>query len=141
MPYPTEYEHAGRCFAEFLAEVKAISELGSSHMAYTMAQGVFQVFRRRVSLQDAIRFSNLLPAGIRALFVADWEPDEEPRRFENREAMTREVRLLRPDHNFSTDKAISQVAKALRKQVDERRFEQLLQRISPEARAFWYDED
>ena len=141
MPYPTEYELAGRTFAEFLSDVKANAEFGSSHMAYTMAQGVFQVFRRRVSLQDAIRFANLLPAGLRALFVADWDPDEEPKRFEDREAMTREVRLLRPDHNFSTDRAISDVAKALRRRVDERRFDQLLQRISPAARAFWYRDD
>lgn len=77
MPYPQEYQIATSVFQDFLADVKRNCDFGSSHMAYTVTQGVFQAFRRRLSLDDAIRFSNILPAGLRALFVADWDLNEE----------------------------------------------------------------
>jgi len=106
-------------------------------MAYTMAQGVFQVFRRRLSLQDAIKFTNILPAGIRALFVAEWNPEEEVRPFGDRETMIDEVRQLRPDHNFSTDNSISEVAAALRKHVDEQLLDETLATFPRGAMEFW----
>ena len=37
-------------------DVRDGCELGSRHQAYTTVQGVFQVFRRRLALADAIRF-------------------------------------------------------------------------------------
>jgi uncharacterized protein (DUF2267 family) len=39
--------------------------------AYTTAQGVLRTFRPPPEGYDAIRFSNVLPAALRALFVAD----------------------------------------------------------------------
>ncbi|MDH5752257.1 MAG: DUF2267 domain-containing protein [Deltaproteobacteria bacterium] len=137
MPYPPEYERAGKKFTSFLTDVKKNADFGSSHMAYTMAQGVFQVFRRRLSLQDAIKFTNILPAGIRALFVAEWNPEEEVRPFGDRETMIDEVRQLRPDHNFSTDNSISEVAAALRKHVDEQLLDETLATFPRGAMEFW----
>ncbi len=76
MPYPQEYQIATIQFNDFLSDVKRNASLATSHMVYTMTQSVLQVFRRRLTVSDAIRFSNILPAAIRALFVADWDPDE-----------------------------------------------------------------
>ncbi len=137
MPYPHEYMVATDKFADFLSDVKEEAEFGSSHMAYTMAQGVFQVFRRRVDFKDAIAFANILPVGMRALFVADWDVDKERLPFSDFETMNNEVRLLRPDHNFATEHAIQQVASALKKHVDNEMMEALLKGISKESLAFW----
>jgi uncharacterized protein (DUF2267 family) len=41
---------------------------------YTMTQGVFQVFRRRLNVTEALRFADTLPPVLRAIFVADWNP-------------------------------------------------------------------
>lgn len=137
MPYPHEYQVATDRFSDFLGDVKEESGFGSSHMAYTMAQGVFHVFRRRVDLKSAISFANVLPVGMRALFVGDWDVDEKKMAFTDLTAMNKEVRELRPDHNFATPMAIQQVAAALKKNVDQEKFRDILKEISDEALAFW----
>jgi len=137
MPYPHEYQVATDRFSDFLGDVKEEADFGSRHMAYTMVQGVFQVFRRRVDLKSAISFSNVLPVGMRALFVADWNLDEEQLTFTDMETMNREVRQLRSDHNFSTPSAIQQVAVAVKKYVDQEEVRKVLSEISDEALAFW----
>jgi len=137
MPYPHEYQVATDRFSDFLGDVKEEADFGSRHMAYTMAQGVFQVFRRRVDLKSAIRFINVLPVGMRALFVADWDVDEKRLAFTDLEAMNEEVRELRPDHNFATPMSIQQVAVAMQKHVDQEKLRGVLKEISDEALAFW----
>jgi uncharacterized protein (DUF2267 family) len=102
-----------------------------------MAQGVLQAFRRRLDFKDAILFANVLPVGLRALFVVDWDVDEPRRPFEDRETMTKEVRSLRADHNFSPEAAIQDVARALRKNVDERDLDRVLAKLPEGAVEFW----
>jgi uncharacterized protein (DUF2267 family) len=137
MPVPAEYQRATDHFYEFLQDVRDHAGFTTTHPAYTTTQAVFQTFRRRLDLADAIRFAGVLPAGLRALFVADWDPDETRREFEDREAMTKEVRALRPNHNFSPDTAIRDVAHALRKHVDERALDRVLAQLPPAAAEFW----
>lgn len=137
MPVPAEYERASAQFYAFLVDARDEADLWSTHVAYTMTQGVFQVFRRRLSTAEAIEFANLLPIGLRALFVTDWNVDEPRLDFGDREALTAEVRALRPDHNFSPDEAIRCVAKALRRRVDAEAFDALLARLPPGAVDFW----
>jgi uncharacterized protein (DUF2267 family) len=137
MPVPAEYQRATDNFYQFLEDAKAISDLGSTHMTYTMVQGVLQVFRRRLDLKDAIRFANVLPAVTRALFVADWDPDERKRPFEDRATMTKEVQELRTGHNFAPDTAIRDVATALKKNVDLIAFERILAELPEGAIGFW----
>ena len=137
MPVPAEYERASAIFYDYLVDARDTAELWSTHVTYTMTQGVFHVFRRRLSTQDAINFANILPICLRALFVTDWNIDEEKMPFESREAMTREVRLLREQHNFSTDTAIRDVAEALRRHVGEDAFDKLLAQLPEGAVEFW----
>ncbi len=137
MPVPPEYERASANFYEFLVDARDISGLNTTHQAYTMAQGVLQTFRRRLSLPDAIRFANILPVGLRALFVADWDPEEPVRPFSDRAAMTREAQSLRAAHNFAPDTAIRDVAHALRRHVDVAALDRLLATFPEDARAFW----
>lgn len=137
MPVPAEYERASQKFYDYLVDARDSAGLWSTHVAYTMTQGVFQTFRRRLSFKEAIAFANVLPICLRALFVTDWDIDEPKRPFEDRATMSREVQSLRAEHNFSPDNAISHVASALRRHIDEAAFDQLLATISEDAVAFW----
>lgn len=137
MPVPAEYERASAKFYEYLVDARDTAELWSTHVTYTMTQGVFQVFRRRISTKEAIAFANVLPVCLRALFVTDWDVDEERKTFEDCEAMTREVKLLRAEHNFSTETAIRHVAQALRRHVNEEAFDEVLSQLPEGALEFW----
>lgn len=140
MPVPAEYERASAKFYDYLVDARDTAELWSTHVTYTMTQGVFQVFRRRLSTNDAIAFANVLPICLRALFVTDWDINEEKKPFVSREEMTREVKSLRKEHNFSTETAIRDVSKALRRHVDEEAFDNLLSQLPEGAAEFWEHE-
>ena len=129
MPVPVEYQRASDQFYEFLVDARDTAGLWSTHVTYTMTQGVFQTFRRRLSTQEAIAFANILPICLRALFVTDWDLDEPRKPFEDRETMTQEVKSLRSEHNFATETAIQDVASALRRHIDEEAFDRLLAQL------------
>jgi uncharacterized protein (DUF2267 family) len=137
MPVPPDYQRLHDDFYAFLLDARDVAGLATTHITYTMVQGVLQVFRRRLGLADAVRFAAVLPAGVRALFTADWDPDEPRRPFDSLAAMTSEVRTLRPDHNFATDTAIADVATALRRHVDLPAFDALLARLPEGSATFW----
>jgi uncharacterized protein (DUF2267 family) len=137
MPVPVEYERASAIFYDYLVDARDTAGLWSTHVTYTMTQGVFQVFRRRLSTQDAIAFANILPICLRALFVTDWDIGKEKKPFESREVMTREVKSLREKHNFSTETATRDVAEALLRHVDEEAFDILLKQLPERAVEFW----
>jgi len=137
MPVPSEYQRATDDFYKLLTDARDSARLTTTNQAYTMVQGVFQVFRRRLEVKEAIRFLNVLPVGVRALFVADWDIDEPKRPFEDRAVMTREVRALRAEHNFSPETAIHDVAIALRRNLDQTAFDGVLATLPQGAAQFW----
>ncbi|MGV2831751.1 DUF2267 domain-containing protein [Myxosarcina sp. GI1(2024)] len=137
MPVPLEYERASDRFYDYLVDARDTAGLWSTHVTYTMTQGVFQTFRRRLSTEDAIAFANVLPICLRSLFITDWNTDEPIAPFEEREVMMQEVKSLRSEHNFSTDTAIRDVASALRRHVDESAFDRLLDKLPVGAVEFW----
>ena len=53
-------------------------DLESDNMAYTALDGVFHVFRRRVTAEQGLRFASVLPSVPRAIFVAGWQPEVPP---------------------------------------------------------------
>ena len=137
MTVPLEYKRASEQLEKFLVDARDLAYLQTTNQSYTMAQAVLQVFRRRLDVKDALLFAGALPAGLRALFVADWDLDEPRLPFGDRTAMTREVQSLRPDHNMSPDSAIRDVARALRQNVDTAAFDRMLARLPQAAAAFW----
>jgi len=137
MPVPVEYKRASMAFEQFMLDARDISGLATTHQTYTMVQGVFQAFRRRLDVKEAIRFANVLPPVLRALFVADWDLDEPRRPFEDRATMTREVQALRPDHNFAPESSIASVAAALHRNIDQAELDRVLASLPPGAQAFW----
>ena len=102
-----------------------------------MAQAVLQAFRRRLEVSEAIRFLSVLPIGLRALFVSDWDIDEPKQPFEDRAVMTKEIQSLRLLHNFAPETAIRDVAIALRRNLDETALDRILATLPQGAMQFW----
>lgn len=137
MPMPLEYRHASADFDAFMKDLVATSMLTSSHQAYTMLQAVLQVFRHRLTTTQAIAFANVLPPVLRAIFVSDWDMAAPLRPFVSRDALMREVRAFRHDHNLSTETAIEEVTATIRRHVDPAALERVLQTLPQGARDFW----
>ena len=140
MPMPQQYQRAGEAFDAFLRDAR--DELGHAtrNQTYTTVEGVLLAFRRRLTVEQGLRFADALPAVLRAMFVAGWDTFEPPVPFGSREAMTAEVKALRRDHNFAPETAIRDVARALARHVDATDFEAVMARLPREARAFWNTE-
>ena len=136
MPFPAAYKTATEDFDKYLRDAMAVSRLTTRNQVYTMTDAVFRAFRTRLSVEEALRFANVLPPGLRALFVSDWVPMP-PRPWGMRADWMRDVRALRPDHNLSTDTAVSDVAAALRLNVDQAELDHVLMDLPEAARHFW----
>lgn len=118
-------------------DARECAGLVTTNQAYTMVEGVFRTFRRRLSVAEGLAFANVLPPVLRALFVEDWDTSAPAQPFASRAAMTAEVQALRAAHNFSPANAISSVATALRKHVQQERLEQVLAKLPTGAIQFW----
>ena len=137
MTMPMEYRQASADFDAFMVELRDEAGLATTNQTYTLLQAVLQVFRRRLSLSEAVAFAGVLPPVLRAIFVSDWNVDEPLQPFTSRAEMTSEVLELRPDHNFSTNTAIADVSTVLRRHVDAAAFERVLASLPSGARDFW----
>jgi uncharacterized protein (DUF2267 family) len=139
MPVPPEYRRASIDFEQFLLDAREAANLTTTNQTYTMVQGVLQAFRRRLTIAEAIHFAGVLLPVLRAIFVADWDVDEPRRSFGDRAEIVREVQSLRVDHNFAPDTAIEAVALALRKNIDQAKFDRVLNALPTAARDFWME--
>ena len=140
MPMPWTYRHASREFRAFLDDVKERMSLESDNMAYTAVDAVFQVFRRRLTAQQGLDFASVLPSIQRAIFVKDWVVEDPPVPFTDRAMMTAEAKKVRVNHNLTPDNAIEATAWALRRSLDQRDLDRVLERIGPDAERFWHVE-
>ncbi len=138
MPMPWAYRHATKDWQAFLADAKEGLGLASDNMTYTAVQGVLLTFRRRLAPGEVMAFADQLPAVLRALFVAGWDPDEAPLPWVPRATLEAEARTLRPHHNLTPPAPIAPIARALRRCTRTRDLDQVLARIGPEAEAFWH---
>lgn len=136
MPMPYTYRHASAEFAAFLADLR--EELGhsSDNVAYTTTDAVFQVFRRRLSVPEALMFADVLPCVLRAIFLWHWTP-EAAKPFGSRVEMTKEVQAVRAHHNWAPDHAILAVARCLRACVLSNDLDPVLARLPEGSVAFW----
>ncbi|WP_246340176.1 DUF2267 domain-containing protein [Ancylobacter tetraedralis] len=134
---PMELQHASEEFERFLAAARDEAGLTTRNQTYTMVEGVLRVFRRRLTLAEAIRFAGVLPPVLRAIFVADWDPLAPVLPFSDRVAMTREVQALRQHHNFAPDTCLADVARALRRHIDGDTFDRLLATLPEGAADYW----
>jgi uncharacterized protein (DUF2267 family) len=137
MTVPPEYVHATRDFDRFMQDFMDISSMATHHQSYAVVRAVLHVFRDHLTIGEALRFAEILPAVLRAIFVEDWHPTEMPKPFPARDDLLAEVKANRRDHNLAGDTAIRDVAEALRRNVDRQRLDQVLAALPPAARAYW----
>lgn len=137
MPMPWTYRHASKEWRAFLDDVKERAGLSSDNMAYTAIDGVFQCFRRRLTVEQAIAFASVLPSIPRAIFIQDWDTTALPIAFSSRTDMTREAQTLRKDHNLAPENIIEAVAWALWRRVNHRDLRRVLHKLPPGAVEFW----
>lgn len=137
MPMPYTYRHASEEYRAFIADLRDRLGTPSDNVAYTCADAVFQVFRRRLTPEQALRFADALPCVLRAIFVANWDISAPPVPFASRAEMTREAQMVRQHHNLAPDSVIGDVAWALSRNAAPFDFNRALAHLSDEARAFW----
>ncbi|RTM01154.1 DUF2267 domain-containing protein [Ancylobacter aquaticus] len=137
MPIPMELQHASDDFERFLADARDGSGLATRNQTYTMVEGVLRSFRRRLAVQQALDFADVLPPLLRAIFVSHWDIAEPVLPFADRATLTREVQALRQHHNFAPDTCLVEVARALRRQVDAEAFDRVLATLPDGAVDFW----
>jgi len=136
MPMPWTYRHASREFRALLDNAKDRMDVVSDDMTYTAVDGVFRVFRRRLTAQQGLDFASVLPGLPRAIFVAEWDVSQPPVPFPDRAALVAEVKRHRRHHNLTPDNAIEATAWALRRATNMRAFDTALARLPAGAAAF-----
>lgn len=136
MPMPHSYRVASREWRAILDDVRDVTGLETDNLAYTAIQGALLAFRRRLTVDQALRFADVLPAVPRAIFVADWVPAS-PLPFGARPDWTREIMALRPHHNLTPDHALPAVARALWRVIRHDHFHAALARMPEGAVDYW----
>lgn len=135
MPYT--YRHASTEFAAFLAAARDGLNLSSDNATYTATDAVFQVFRRRLSVPQALAFADVLPCVLRAIFLAHWDVSALVLPFADRAALTAEAQAVRPHHNLTPGNCIEAVARAVRGQVLALDLDRVLATLPEGAVEFW----
>lgn len=137
MTVPIEYRQASEEFDTLLQQVADATGLQTRHQAFTTLQGVLLAFRRRLDPVEGLRFVQVLPPLLRALFVADWNLNETPLPAGDQEAWLSDVKSLRRHHNISPDTAVADVATVLWARLDPTQLQNCLDALPPFALSFW----
>ncbi|WP_329609801.1 DUF2267 domain-containing protein [Paracoccus benzoatiresistens] len=135
---PWTYRHASKEWRAILDDLRDRMDLTSENSAYTAMDGVLQVFRRRLTAQQGLDFASVLPAVPRAIFVAGWQVQTRPLPFVEREALVREVKKVRQNHNLTPDNAIEATAWSLRRYMNKADLERILASLPEGAVQFWH---
>lgn len=136
MPMPWTYRQASREWQAFLADAKEAMNLTSDNACYTSVEGVLLAFRCRLTAQQGLDFAGVLPAVLRALFVANWRLSD-PLPPGTRADWTAQAQALRPHHNQTPENCVAATALALRKSVLRADLERMLATLPPFAAEFW----
>jgi uncharacterized protein (DUF2267 family) len=138
MTIPQEYLHASRDFDRFMDDFLEISMLATRHQSYAVVRAVLHVFRDHLTVHDGLKFAEILPAVLRAIFIENWHPTNNPPPFPDRAALTSEVKANRRDHNTgASDNSIAEVATALRRNVDANNLDRVLAELPAGAIEYW----
>lgn len=137
MPMPLRYAHASDDFERFIVDARDELGLTTRHQTYTAVQAVLWVFRRRLDVEQVIRFANFLPPVLSAIFLQGYVPSAVPVAFGDEEQWRKEAQGVRAEHNFAPDAAVPRVAVSLRRHVDVAEFEALLTEMPSGSAVFW----
>lgn len=136
MPMPWTYRHGQKEWRGFRDDIREVMGEASDNVAYTAAEGVFRAFRARLTSEQVVAFAQVLPAMPRALFVQGWDMAD-PVPWAEADTYVAEARAFRGDHNFANEDVLKAVSFALHRVVGPDDLRRALDRIGPEALAFW----
>lgn len=139
MTVSEEYVHVSRDFDRFMEDVMEISMLETHHRAYAVVRAVLHVFRDHLTVADGLRFADVLPPVLRAIFVENWRPATVPPPFPDWRDLSAEVKADRRDHNLAGEASIHDVAQALRRNIPMGDFKRVLATLPPDAQRYWLD--
>lgn len=137
MTVPPDFVHASSNLERFLLDARESLGHATTHQAWYSVLGVFVTFRARLSVAQAVTFSQALPPILGAMFLYEWDPAQPPQPFGPRAGLASEAQSFRREHSFLPGSAIEDVAAALWRNVDRRAFERMLGTLPTEAREFW----
>jgi uncharacterized protein (DUF2267 family) len=137
VPYPLRVRRRDADLARRARRRPDETDLSTRNQAFTVLEGVLRAFRRRLEVQDALRFADELPVPVRALFVHDWDLSLPRLPFGTALELAQEVRSLRPGHNSAGPTAVPDVARALRRFVRADRFDAVLATLPEGAADVW----
>jgi uncharacterized protein (DUF2267 family) len=140
MTIPREYVDASKDFDRFILDVRDTCMLSTHHQAYHTLRAVLHVFRAHLEVADALRFADVLPPVVRAIYVEDRVPAP-PSPFPDPVTLQAEVWAVRANHNVAPVTAIADVAAALRRAVDPHDFDRCLGGLPAGAAAYWAASD
>ncbi|GAB1480686.1 DUF2267 domain-containing protein [Paracoccaceae bacterium] len=137
MPMPWTYRQATREWQTFLADAQDALGLSTDHSTFTAVEGVLRAFRARLTPAEVVGFAQVLPAVLRAVFVADWDITQPPKAPGGRAGWTADAQALRRHHNIAPAHCVAATALALRKSVLREDLDRALAALPPFAAAFW----
>lgn len=137
MTVPIDYKQASADFDRFMLDLRDALDLQTTHQAWGVLLGVFDTFRRRLSVEEALAFTKALPPLLRAVFVQDWNPTQARPPFADRAGLDAEVMAYHRDHQLAEPGCIATTAATLWRHVDAQRLAAALARMPEGARNFW----
>lgn len=137
MTVPIDYRQASADFDRFMLDLRDALDLQTTHQAWGVLLGVFDTFRRRLEVDDALAFARALPPLLRSAFVQDWHRSAQILPFEARDMLDAEVMDYHRDHQLAKPGCIAATATALWRHADNRRLSEALARMPSGARDFW----
>lgn len=91
MTWPSECQQGDATFQKFMLAAHNEAGISTTNAAWTMVQGVFLAFRRRLGVEETVRFASVLPPLMCAVFLGGWNPHDEPVLFPTRQALVAEA--------------------------------------------------
>lgn len=137
MTVPIDYKQASADFDRFMLDLRDALDLQTTHQAWGVLLGVFDTFRRRLSVEEALAFAKALPPLLRAVFVQDWNPTQARPPFADRAGLDAEVMAYHRDHQLAEPGCIATTAVTVWQHVDVQRLAAALARLPEGARDFW----
>ena len=141
MTMPPEIAQASTQFMELLGALKQRASLQTHNQCYAMLRAVLHGFRGYMTVTQAIAFAGGLPPVVRAIFLADWRPDEAPPPPppSRQEFAAAVVKRLAP-HHIPPDSIVSDVFAVLAYRADPARTAEAIDMLPAGLKQLWHGE-
>jgi len=135
MTIPLDVTNATEQLEAWVQELQERALLGSVNQSFPLLRAVLQELRDRVTLDDALRLADALPALVRGVMLERWHP-EVPNPLAGRPYLAA-VRERVAGHHVPPDSIVDDVLAVLAHRVYPQQVTVLTERLPPELQAPW----